>query len=194
MRPNYWPESAIFGHLGALKIQIVFWRSAKINVISCFKSLLFHKIKVTQWDSSYISVSQFGWMLGKFVDLSDLPIPPRNASLDFPQSEKRKCVQKWVQNKASVINIWPIQPAIEGENDIITTCFFTGPLSDCIQRIDPATYFSTCIYDLCQLLPEVLFLCGSVETYIYNCGKETNWEAEIGDWRAVATECRKFRA
>ncbi|PIK53800.1 putative IgGFc-binding protein [Apostichopus japonicus] len=64
-----------------------------------------------------------------------------------------------------------------------------GPLADCHAYVDPDIYFNTCKFDVCQLLPEVFFLCGSVETYIYACGRESNWQAGVGDWREVATSC-----
>ncbi|KAJ8043153.1 IgGFc-binding protein [Holothuria leucospilota] len=64
-----------------------------------------------------------------------------------------------------------------------------GPLANCHDHVEPEIYYNTCVYDLCQLLPEMFFLCSSVETYVYDCQRASNWETEIGDWRSVATAC-----
>ncbi|KAJ8043157.1 IgGFc-binding protein [Holothuria leucospilota] len=60
-----------------------------------------------------------------------------------------------------------------------------GPLVSCYEHVKPGIYYNTCVYDLCQLLPETFFLCSSVETYISDCKRTSDEEIKIGDWRSV---------
>ncbi|KAJ8043154.1 IgGFc-binding protein [Holothuria leucospilota] len=110
---------------------------------------------------------------------------------------KHDHVKEWEINRDDE---YPIKPDLrtcdEGShilNMAVASCGILtdteGPLANCHEYVDPETYFITCVYDLCQLHPKMYFLCSSVETYVDDCQRASNWETEIGDWRSVATAC-----
>lgn len=65
----------------------------------------------------------------------------------------------------------------------------SGPFQHCQFRINPESYFSSCVYDLCAY-PQTLgqdLLCSAVEAYDAAC---TSLELQIPDWRSDLACCK----
>ncbi|KAM6427527.1 alpha-tectorin-like [Liasis olivaceus] len=60
----------------------------------------------------------------------------------------------------------------------------SGPFSECHWHEDPAPYYNSCIFDLCQYGPGHDVLCAAIETYEEMCQslkvKVPNWRQELG--------------
>lgn len=64
----------------------------------------------------------------------------------------------------------------------------SGPFSDCHESVDPSTFYSSCIYDLCSTLPDDGNLCNNLEGYAGLC-RERGTPPD--DWRELVPQCRK---
>ncbi|CAM5164066.1 unnamed protein product [Natator depressus] len=84
----------------------------------------------------------------------------------------------------------------ESDKQIIASSAFCGLLTDvngpfkkCHGVLDPTIYFSSCVYDQCELQMDPDSLCKSLQSYADACRSRG---AEIDAWRN-ATFCRKYK-
>lgn len=68
-------------------------------------------------------------------------------------------------------------------------CFITlGPFARCHSYVDPSSFYDTCIFDLCETLPEDGDLCNSLQEYAVLCRSRGG---EPDDWRSQTPQCRE---
>lgn len=63
----------------------------------------------------------------------------------------------------------------------------TGPFSVCYSTLDPQSYFSDCVYDVCASNGDEDVLCESIAAYVVDCHDAGT---EVPNWR-TASFCRK---
>ena len=64
----------------------------------------------------------------------------------------------------------------------------SGPFKDCHSVVNPAEYFSHCLYDMCAASGSVEALCRSLQAYVAACQEAG---VAVGAWRTESF-CRKF--
>uniref|UniRef100_A0A8C8RYE6 Uncharacterized protein n=1 Tax=Pelusios castaneus TaxID=367368 RepID=A0A8C8RYE6_9SAUR len=82
------------------------------------------------------------------------------------------------------------------QNDIMASEFCrtltsqSGPFAECHWHVDPAPFYSSCLYDMCHYGTANGMLCTAIASYEELCSLQ---EIHVGSWR-LAAQCRKHRS